>query len=82
MKISVLNVRIGPTINQINHSTKFQSWEIKEGDSVFQLAQSNAINRYLARKFNLAGRNDLEIAKADMVTQYRNSQKRIIDFIV
>ncbi len=56
--------------------------EIKEGDSVFQLAQSNAINRYLARKFNLAGRNDLEIAKADMVTQYRNSQKRIIDFIV
>ena len=41
--------------------------EIKDGESVFQLAQSNAIARYLARKFNLAGQNDLEIAKADMV---------------
>lgn len=41
--------------------------EIKEGESVFQLAQSNAINRYLARKYNLTGANDLEAAKADMV---------------
>lgn len=41
--------------------------EIKEGDEVFQLAQSNAINRYLARKYNLTGKDDLESAKADMV---------------
>ena len=31
------------------------------------LAQSMAINRYLARRYNLVGKTDLEAAQADMI---------------
>ena len=55
--------------------------EIKEGDSVFQLAQSNAIYRYLARKFNLVGKNDLESAKADMVKYNEENDVLFFKFI-
>ena len=50
--------------------------EVKEGENVVQLAQSNAINRFLAQKFNLAGKNAIELAKADMVRFFfQNSLK-------
>ena len=46
--------------------------EITDGDQVTVLAQSNAINRYLANKFNLAGSNDIERAQADMIVEQLN----------
>ncbi len=41
--------------------------EITNGSEVIVLAQSAAIGRFLANKFNLAGKTDLERARVDMV---------------
>ena len=43
--------------------------EIKEGEHVTFLAQSFTIYRYLAQKFNLNGKSDLEKAQVDMVIE-------------
>jgi glutathione S-transferase len=43
--------------------------EITENGKSVQIAQSNAIVRYLAQKFNLAGKSDLERAQADMIVE-------------
>ena len=40
--------------------------EITEDGKTIQLAQSLAIARYLARKFNLYGKNETEMAEIDM----------------
>jgi len=37
-----------------------------ENGTVVKLAQSNTIARFLARRFNLAGKTDIEQAKAEM----------------
>ena len=34
------------------------------------IAQSRAIARFLARKYELAGKNDIEEAEADMIVDY------------
>jgi len=34
------------------------------------LAQSNTIARFLARRFNLAGKTDIEQAKAEMIIDH------------
>ena len=47
-------------------ATVFGQLPVLEVDGV-QLGQSMAIARYLARKYNLAGKTDLEMAQADMV---------------
>ena len=41
--------------------------EVREGDKVIHIAQSNAIARFLANRFGLAGKSDVEKALADMV---------------
>lgn len=44
--------------------------EITDADSqTFRLAQSAAINRYLAGKFNLAGKTDIDKAQCDMIVE-------------
>lgn len=40
--------------------------EIHDNGHVTLLGQSPTISRYLARKFNLAGKNDLEAAEIEM----------------
>lgn len=40
--------------------------EIHDGTHVTVLAQSPTIARYLARKFNLAGKNDIEASELEM----------------
>lgn len=51
---------------QVKPTTPQGSLPFLEVDGVV-IVQSNAINRYLARKFGLAGRSTLEEAQADMV---------------
>jgi glutathione S-transferase len=43
--------------------------EITQNGKKTTVAQSNAIERYLARKFNLAGRDELESARIDMINE-------------
>jgi glutathione S-transferase len=42
--------------------------EIRQGNSVNTIAQSSAIGKYLANKFCIAGKNDIDIAYVDMYT--------------
>ena len=44
--------------------------EINENGTVVKLAQSNTIARFLARRFNLAGKTDIEQAKAEMIIDH------------
>jgi glutathione S-transferase len=45
--------------------------EINENNgTIVKLAQSNTIARFLARRFNLAGKTDIEQAKAEMILDY------------
>jgi glutathione S-transferase len=46
--------------------------EVRDGDNVTVVAQSNAINRLLATRFNLAGSTDLERARVDMAVDQLN----------
>jgi glutathione S-transferase len=41
-----------------------------ENGTVVKLAQSNTIARFLARRFNLAGKTDIEQAKAEMIIDH------------
>lgn len=43
--------------------------EITENSQTVQIAQSRAIERYLANKFDLAGKNDIERAQCDMIIE-------------
>ena len=44
--------------------------EVNENGTVFKLAQSNTIARFLARRFNLAGKTDIEQARAEMIIDH------------
>jgi prostaglandin-H2 D-isomerase / glutathione transferase len=45
--------------------------EINENNgAIVKLAQSNTIARFLARRFNLAGKTDIEQARAEMILDY------------
>ena len=44
--------------------------EINNNGTVVKLAQSNTIARFLARRFNLAGKDDLAQARAEMVLDH------------
>ena len=46
--------------------------ELKDGDETTHIAQSSAIARYLANKLGLAGKSELEKARADMVVDQLN----------
>lgn len=43
--------------------------EVTENEHTYQIAQSHAIIRYLAEKFNLAGKTDIERAQCDMIVE-------------
>jgi len=63
-------------------SSPFGQLPILEVDGV-KLCQSNACARYLARKTNLAGRTDLDQAKADMLVDcYDDATKPILSFFM
>jgi len=51
---------------EIKAQTPFGQLPVLEVDGV-KLCQSNACARYLARKFNLAGKTELDQARADMI---------------
>jgi len=60
--------------------TPFGQLPMLEADGV-KLCQSNTCARFLARKFNLAGKNDLEQAQADMIVDcLEDSAKPILQF--
>ena len=40
------------------------------GNNVLKIAQSNTITRYLSRQFGLAGKNEIEQVKAEMILDY------------
>lgn len=44
--------------------------EINDNGKITTLAQSNTIARYLARKFNLAGKDEIQRAKAEMILDH------------
>lgn len=46
--------------------------EVTENGQTVQICQSNAILRFLASRFNLAGRNDIEKAQCDMIHEEIN----------
>ena len=48
-----------------------------ENSTVVKLAQSNTIARFLARRFNLAGKTDIEQAKAEMIIDHFNDLKAL-----
>lgn len=61
-------------------STPFGQVPVFEVDGV-KLCQSNAIARLLARRFNLAGKTDLDQARADMLIDcYEDTVKPILAF--
>jgi glutathione S-transferase len=61
-------------------STPFGQLPILEVDGV-KLCQSNTIARYLARKFNLAGKTELDQARADMIVDcFEDTVKPILSF--
>jgi glutathione S-transferase len=43
--------------------------EIIEGNKTTRIAQSNAIERFLARRFNLLGKDEVESARVDMINE-------------
>ena len=51
--------------------------EVNENGTVIKLAQSNTIARFLARRFNLAGKTDIEQAKAEMIIDHFNDLKAL-----
>jgi len=58
----------------------FGQLPVLEVDGV-KLGQSNACARYLARKFNLAGKTDFEQAQVDMIVDcFEDSSKPMISF--
>jgi len=67
---------------KIKPSTPFGQVPILEVDGV-KLCQSNACARYIARKYNLAGKTDLEQAQADMIIDcFEDSLKPIVSIFV
>jgi len=63
-------------------STPFGQIPMLEIDGV-KLCQSNACARYLARKFNLAGKTELDQARADMLIDcYDDATKPIMSFFM
>jgi len=44
--------------------------EVHNGNNVLRIAQSNTITRYLSRQFGLAGKNEIEQVKAEMILEY------------
>jgi glutathione S-transferase len=44
--------------------------EVKDGEDVVVIAQSLAFARFLANKLDLAGKSDLDKARADMVSWF------------
>jgi len=65
---------------EIKATTPFGQIPVLEFDGV-KLCQSNACARYLARKYNLAGKTDKEQAQADMfVDCFEDSTKPILTF--
>jgi len=64
----------------LKDSTPFGQIPMLEVDGV-KLCQSNACARYLARKFNLAGKTDIDQAQADMIVDcLEDSIKPILTF--
>jgi glutathione S-transferase len=64
----------------LKDSTPFGQIPMLEVDGV-KLCQSNACARYLARKFDLAGKTDIEQAQADMIVDcLEDSIKPILTF--
>jgi len=63
-------------------SSPFGQVPILEVDGV-KLCQSNACARYLAKKFNLAGKNELDQAKADMIVDcLEDATKPIVSIFI
>jgi glutathione S-transferase len=61
-------------------STPFGQLPILEVDGV-KLCQSNTIARYLARKYNLAGKTELDQARADMIIDcFEDTAKPMLAF--
>jgi len=54
-------------VTKMKQTLPFMQVPILEIDDKVTLCQSHAIARYLARKYNLAGKTDLEQAQADMI---------------
>jgi len=66
----------------LKSSTPFGQMPVLEVDGV-KLCQSNACGRYLAREFNLAGKTELDQAKADMLVDcFDDSCKPILAFFM
>lgn len=66
----------------IKASAPFGQLPILEVDGV-KLCQSNACARYLARKLNLAGKTDLDQARADMLVDcFDDATKPILSFFM
>ena len=65
-----------PNYKKLSPTGQCPYLEVIDGDNSFILCQSVAITRYLARKFNLAGKGEREQAEADMyadqVTDFLN----------
>ena len=55
-------------------TTPFRSLPYLEVDGE-QIGQSNALCRFLARRFNLAGRDDLDMARVDALVDYVNGKR-------
>jgi len=65
---------------EMKAETPFGQLPVLEVDGV-KLCQSNAFARYLARKFNLAGKTELEQAQADMIVDcFEDSIKPMVAF--
>lgn len=48
--------------------------DVTESDGrSYRIAQSHSITRFLAKRFNLAGRDDVEAAQCDMINEVKNS---------
>ena len=45
----------------------------EQDGKTYRIAQSHAITRFLAQRFNLAGKNDIERAQCDMINEVRES---------
>jgi len=58
-----------PEWTKIRSDMPFLQVPVLEVDGV-ALGQSHTIGRYLARKFNIAGRDDMEEAQADMYVDH------------
>jgi glutathione S-transferase len=59
-----------PQIKQNYPFLQLPVLEITENGKTIQLAQARAIIRYLAQKFNLTGKTDIERAQADMIFEH------------